>query len=122
MNHDPATSGQPEPVIRADIGGWISGPCLDPEQLPAPPGSTPCRVLILAIAETLTIPPPATHRDEVTYLRLSRDRARLVISACRRVLDDREAGDRDLLIAADTLRGQAADYPADGYDHNPLMS
>jgi hypothetical protein len=122
VNHDPATPGQPDPNVRHDVGGWLSGPCLDPEQLPAPPGSTPCRVLLRAISETLTLPPPATHRGEVVYLRLSRDRARLVVSACRRVLDDREAEDRDLLIAADSLRDQAADYPPDGYDHNPLAT
>jgi len=92
----------------------------NPATPPVPPASTPCRTFLRAVADALTLPPPATDRDEVTYLRLSRERARLVIFACRRLLDDREAGDSELLVIAGSLRGQAADYPADGYDHNPL--
>lgn len=28
-----AESGCGEPAVRADVGGWISGPCLDAEEL-----------------------------------------------------------------------------------------
>lgn len=40
---------------------------------PAPSASAPCRVLLRAVADALSLPPPATANDEVTYLRLSRD-------------------------------------------------
>jgi hypothetical protein len=90
--------------------------------MPAPPDSTPCRVLLRAIADALTLPPPAAHRDEIAYLRLARDRSRLVIAACRRVLTDREAADRDLLAAAAALRDEAAGYPPDGYEHHPMAT
>ena len=83
----------------------------------AMPDSTPCRVLVHVIRNALTVPPPASDRDELTYLRVCRDRAWLVIAACGRILGDREAGDRDLLIAAEALRNEVADYPPEGYEY-----
>ncbi|MGO8977947.1 MAG: hypothetical protein ACLP52_22505 [Streptosporangiaceae bacterium] len=47
---------------------------------------------------------------------------RTMSAAADDVLAGREAGDRGLVIAADALREQAAEYPADGYDHSPLAS
>jgi hypothetical protein len=85
----------------------------------AQPDSTSCRVLLHAIRDALTVPLPTTDRDELAYLRLCRDRAWLVIAACGRILGDREAGDRDVLIAAEALCDEAADYPPDNYDHEP---
>jgi hypothetical protein len=88
---------------------------------PVPPGSTPLREFACAIAQTLTLPKPATVRDEVTYLRISRDRARLVLAAARRVLRDREIEDdpHDLMIVVASLRDQTAQLPDDSYDHSP---
>jgi hypothetical protein len=50
-----------------------------------------------------------------------RDRARLVLSATRRVLRDREIeGDaRDVMIVVASLRNEAASLPDDQYDHMP---
>jgi hypothetical protein len=64
---------------------------------------------------------PATTRDEVTYLRIMRDRTRLVLSAMRRVLRDREIeGDpRDLMIVVASPREDAAQLGDDSYDHAP---
>jgi len=84
---------------------------------PVPPGSSGIRELLLAITDTLTLPNPATTAAEATYLRLHRDRGRMVLFACRRVLADREADDHDLMIAADSMRNSASDYPDDIYDH-----
>ena len=78
---------------------------------------TPCRVLLQAIRDALTVPPPVSDRDELTYLRICRDRSWLVIAACGRVLGDRDGGDRDLLIASEALRDETIDYPPDGYQH-----
>jgi hypothetical protein len=74
-----------------------------------------------AVATALTLSAPATQRDELTYLRITRDRARLVLLTCRRVLADREIedDDRDVMNAVISLRGQAASLPDDQYDHAP---
>ena len=86
-----------------------------------PPGSTPLREFVHAVASTLALPGPATQRDEVTYLRISRDRARLVMLICRKILADREieADPADIMLAVFTLRDQAAQLGDDAYDHAP---
>ena|SRR6266571_8329140 len=89
----------------------------DPAVRPIPLGRTAVRELLLAVADTLALPKPATLADETTYLRLHRDRARLVLFACRRILIDRDADDWNLMAAADGLRNRAGDYPDDTYDH-----
>jgi len=115
-----------ERTVRRDIGGWISGPMLseplpDPVPVrPVPPGSSATRELLTAIAQTLTLPRPATTKDELTYLRISRDRARLVLLTCRRVLADREADERDIMITVTQLREDAGQLPPDDYDHSTL--
>lgn len=43
-----------------------------------PAGSSPLRELAHAIEDALTLPKPATEREELTYLRVARDHARLV--------------------------------------------
>ena len=96
----------------------------DPVIPRVPPGSTPLRELAHAVAHTLTLPNPATTRDEITYLRITRDRARLVRQAMRQVVADREIdGDpRDVMIVVASLRSQAAQLSDDSYDHAPEPS
>lgn len=84
-----------------------------------PPNSTPVRELAHAVEAALTLPNPAATRDEVTYLRILRDRARLVRQAMRRLLADREADDQDVMIAVTSLRDEAASLADDQYDHAP---
>jgi hypothetical protein len=86
-----------------------------------PPGSTSLREFVHAVAATLALPAPATQRDEVTYLRISRDRARLVMLTCRKILADREteADPADIMLAVFSLRDQAAQLGDDQYDHQP---
>ena len=43
-----------------------------------PPGSTPLRELAHAVAGALTLPKDVAEREEIDYLRASRDRARIV--------------------------------------------
>ena len=93
-----------------------------PSAPPDPPNSTPLHDLAHAVAEALTLPAPATSRDEVTYLRITRDRARLVLLACKRILADRQAGDRDVTAAVAVLRERAAQLGDDRYDHAPERS
>jgi hypothetical protein len=85
-----------------------------------PPNSTALRELLGAIAGALTLSAPATQKDEVTYLRISRDRARTVLLMCRRLLADREADDGDVMAAVAGLRDQAAQLRDDAYDHGSL--
>ena len=48
-------------------------------------------------------------KDELTYLRISRDRARVVLLGCKRVLADEDFDERDLMTIAATLRDN--DHP-----------
>jgi hypothetical protein len=64
---------------------------------------------------------PATARDELTYLRISRDRARVVLLGCKRVLADDEVDDRDLLAIAVSVRDVTTEFPADQYIPNSLI-
>ena len=87
-----------------------------------PPGSTALRELAHAINGALTLSAPATQKDEVTYLRLSRARARLVLAACKRILADREADDDDVMCIVGALRDESAQLRDDAYDHRPPLS
>ena len=44
--------------------------------------------------------------DELAYLRIHRNRARLVLFACRKLLADREADDKDIMAVVTSLRDQ----------------
>jgi hypothetical protein len=68
------------------------------------PGSTALRELLAAIVHTLTLDKSETTTDELTCLRISRDRARLVMLTCRRLLADPEADTTDVMIAVTQLR------------------
>ncbi len=82
-----------------------------------PPGSSALREFCRAIEAALTLAAPATTKDELTYLRISRDRARVVLFGCKRVLADREVDDRDLMAIVASLRDMTTQLPAD--QHTP---
>jgi hypothetical protein len=94
----------------------------DPVIRHVPPNSSALRELAYAINDALALPKSATTRDELTYLRITRDRARLVRAAMRRILADREIDDSDVMAMVASLRDQAGQLPDDAYDHNPLLS
>ena len=85
-----------------------------------PPNSSALREFCRAIGDALTLPTPATEKDELTYLRISRDRARLVMFACKRILADREADDRDIMAAVSSIREESRQLPADQYAAHPM--
>lgn len=85
-----------------------------------PPGSSALREFCQAIETALTLAAPATTKDELTYLRISRDRARVVLFGCKRVLADHELDDHDLMAIAASLRDMTAQLPADQYTPNSL--
>jgi hypothetical protein len=86
-----------------------------------PPGSTPLRELAHAIANALALPRPAATRDELTYLRIVRNRARLVQFAMQRILADREIEDTpgDVMAAVTTLREQVAELADASPEYEP---
>ena len=110
-------SDDPNPNVRYDVGGWLSGPCLDPPLPPMiPPGSTAQRELLRAIGDALTLPPGINTIDDVRRLRLLDERAKLVTATVGRILSDRESDDDDAAIAARSLGDAVSDYPPD-YGH-----
>jgi hypothetical protein len=93
----------------------------DDRQVPTvPPGSSAVREFCRAIEAALTLSAPATTKDELTYLRISRDRARVVLFGCKRVLADHELDERDLMVIAASLRDMITHLPADQYTPNSL--
>jgi hypothetical protein len=94
----------------------------EPAIRPVPPGSTVLRELAHAVDQALTLPGPATTRDEVTYLRIMRDRARLTRQAMHCVLADREADDDYVMRIVASLRDEAAQLGDGTYDHAPEPS
>lgn len=89
-----------------------------------PPNSTPLREIAHAVDAALTLPKPATERDELTYLRIMRDRARCVRQAMRDILGDREieADGRDVMAVVGELRACIEQLSDDAYDHQPGQS
>jgi hypothetical protein len=71
-----------------------------------PPGSTPLRELAHAIAGALTLPNDVADREEIAYLRASRDHARIVLFAMRRIIADHEidSDPRDVIAVAESIR------------------
>jgi hypothetical protein len=84
-------------------------------------GRNALREFCRAIEAALTLATPATMKDELTYLRISRDRARVVLFGCKRVLADHELDDRDLMAIAASLRDMTTQLPADQYTPNSLI-
>jgi hypothetical protein len=74
-----------------------------------------------AVQEALALPKPATERDEVTYLRCVRDRARLVWQAMQDILNDPGIEDdpRDVMVILVSLTEEAADLGDKSPFHTP---
>jgi hypothetical protein len=81
---------------------------------PMPPGSTPLRELAHAVAGALTLPNDVADREEIDYLRASRDRARIVLFAMRRIIADHELENDpgDVLAVATTIRDYTSQLAA----------
>jgi hypothetical protein len=58
--------------------------------------------------------------EELTYLRISRDRDRVVLFGYKRLLADHELDDRDLMVIVASLRDMTTQLPADQYTPNSL--
>jgi hypothetical protein len=81
----------------------MTNPATHPRR-PVPPGSSPVRELVHAVAGALTLPGDVTEREELEYLRASRDHARVVLFAMRRIIACHELDDEDLMAIVATIR------------------
>jgi hypothetical protein len=88
-----------------------------------PPGSTPLRELAHAIAGALTLPKDVADREEIGYLRASRDHARIVLFAMRRIIADHEIENDpgDLMAVVATIR-DCTDQLAAGLAADPVRA
>jgi hypothetical protein len=88
-----------------------------------PPGSTPLRELAHAIAGALTLPNDVADLEEVGYLRASRDRARVVLFAMRRIIADHEIENDpgDVMAVVATIR-ECTGQPAAGQAADPVRA
>jgi hypothetical protein len=89
----------------------MTGPTTASQRI-VPPGSTPLLELAHAIAGALTLPRDVAEREELDYLRVSRDHARVVLFAMRRIIADRELDDGDLMAIVATIRDSTAQLAA----------
>jgi hypothetical protein len=86
-----------------------------------PPGSSALRELLATLVSGLEVKPPTEARDLAAYRYLLAARARAVRQTARRLLDDREADDEDVMIAVWTLRDQLRELTPT-YQEHPLAS
>lgn len=86
-----------------------------------PPGSSALREFLLTVVSALDVQPPNEARDIAAYRYLLAARARAVRHTARRLLDDREADDEDVMIAVWSLRDQLSDLTPT-YVAHPLAS
>jgi len=86
-----------------------------------PPGSSALRELLTTVASALEVKPPTEARDLAAYRYLLAARARAVRHTVRRLLDDREAEDEDVMIAVWALRDQLRELTPT-YQEHPLAS
>jgi hypothetical protein len=86
-----------------------------------PPGSSALRELLITVVAALEVKPPTEARDIAAYHYLVVARARAVRHTARRLLDDREADDEDVMIAVWALRDQLHELTPT-YQAHPLAS
>jgi hypothetical protein len=86
-----------------------------------PPGSSALRELLTTVVIALEVKPPTEASDLAAYRYLLAARARAVRHTARRLLDDREADDEDVMIAVWALRDQLRELTPT-YQEHPLAS
>jgi hypothetical protein len=105
-------------------GGWPALAARAPGADPC--GAEPVTSIVNTIRDLFTQQPVSTDIwialawEELTYLRISRDRARVVLFGYKRLLADHELDDRDLMVIVASLRDMTTQLPADQYTPNSL--
>jgi hypothetical protein len=90
-----------------------------PAPLRSAVGVAALRELLAAIVSTGRLPTPATGAAELIYLRIGRDRHRLVMFTAQRLVSSPDITDSELREATHALLDQAASLPLNDYDHHP---
>jgi hypothetical protein len=90
----------------------------DPAVPSVPPGSMPLREVAHAVDRVVAMAGRVTAYDELTHLRIMRDRACLARQSVR-LLADYETDDRDVMVVAPVLCDQAAQLRDDICDRVP---
>jgi hypothetical protein len=112
----------PTRELLGEAGTRIPGAAQAPYSRRAvPPNSSALRELLATVAFALEVKPPTEARDLAAYRYLLVARARAVRRTARRLLDDREADDEDVMIAVWALRDQLRDLTPT-YQEHPLAS
>lgn len=112
-----------EPGMRVGEAGALvpeAGPVSYSRRL-VPPGSSALREFLTTVVTALDVQPPIEARDIAAYRYLLAARARAVRHTARRLLDDREADDEDVMMAVWSLRDQLTDLTPT-YVAHPLAS
>jgi hypothetical protein len=86
-----------------------------------PPNSSALREFLATVVVALEVKPPVEARDLAAYRYLLAARARAVRHTARRLLDDREADDEDVMVAVWVLREQLCELTPT-YQEHPLAS
>jgi hypothetical protein len=116
--------------VAGENGGPVAGEAgvLVPEAGPVsysrrlvPPGSSALHEFLTTVVTALDVQPPTEARDIAAYRYLLAARARAVRHTARRLLDDRQADDEDVMIAVWSLRDQLTDLTPT-YAAHPLAS
>ena len=76
-----------------------------------PPGSTAQRELLYAVCDALAVPGPAYRTDEGACALLVRRRAHAVEEHTRRLADELEADDSDVMATVELIREATARLP-----------
>jgi hypothetical protein len=123
-------SGEGGGLVSGEGGGPVAGEIDDsvPRAGPVPhsrclvpPGSSALREFLTTVVSALDVQPPNEARDIAAYRYLLAARARAVRHTARRLLDDRQADDEDVMIAVWSLRDQLTNLTPT-YVAHPLAS
>jgi hypothetical protein len=83
-----------------------------------PPDRTAIRRFLSAVQQALDPPGPVRARDQMVYLRLAEQRARLVCASIGRLAGDPRSDALDYTSEADHILHQLADLPPATYRHH----
>jgi hypothetical protein len=87
---------------------------------PLPPADNcPITHFLSAAHQALNLPPPRRRKDQLPYLKLLDQRARLACGSIGRLISNPHAGALDYTSEADHLLHSLADLPPDTYRHHP---
>ncbi len=88
---------------------------------PAPPNGGAIVHFLSAVHQALDLPAPHRGKDQLPYLTLLDQRARLARASIGRLISNPHADAPDYTSEGDHIRHQLADLPPDTYRHHPAQ-